>query len=83
MTTLGAAYFIQNNISLTVEYRIKFQNAQTRKINILQLKDDAISYRFETKFYNVIHLTKNVHLALIFSEVKIQYNNNFNYFKKR
>ena len=44
MAALGAAYFIQNNINLTVEYRIKFQNAQTRKINILYLSDDTISY---------------------------------------
>ena len=75
MAALGAAYFIQNNINLTVEYRIKFQNAQTRKINILYLSDDTISYWFETNFYNIINLTKNVHLneylALLFYEIKI------------
>ena len=86
MATLGAEYFIQDNISLSAGYGIKFKNTQTGSYNISYLKDNAISYRFETKFYNIINFTKNVHLneqvALEFREVKSQYNYNINYTEK-
>ncbi|TXD50886.1 MULTISPECIES: hypothetical protein [unclassified Polaribacter] len=84
MATLGSEYFIQNNISLSAEYGINLPNNQTRNNTISYLNEQAITYKFETKFYNLINFTNNVflneYISLEFREIKNQYNDKINYF---
>ena len=84
--SLGSEYFIKDNISLSAEYGVKFCSINYRHPNVSFLKDKAFTYRFETKWYNGINLTKNVHLneylALEFRKIRSQYNNNIKYFER-
>jgi hypothetical protein len=83
MPTLGTEYFIKKNISLSAEYGFRNSNFRKSAHNISYLKGKASTYRFETKFYNKINLTNNVHLneylSLEFREIKSQYNDIINY----
>jgi hypothetical protein len=86
IVSLGSEYFIKDNISLSAEYGVKFLSINFRRPNVSFLKDKALTYRFETKWYNGINLTKNVHLneylALEFRKIRSQYNNNIKYFER-
>lgn len=83
MFTFGTEYFIQNNISLSAEFGYKIKNATSSYEHTSYLKDNAFTYRFETKLYNVINLTNNVHLneyvSLEFRKIKSQYNDYLEY----
>ena len=83
MPTLGTEYFIKKNISLSAEYGFRNSNFRNSPHNISYLKGKASTYRFETKFYNNINLTNNVHLneylSLEFREIKSQYNDIISY----
>lgn len=83
MFTLGTEYFIQNNISLSAEFGYKIKNATSSYEHTSYLKDNAFTYRFETKLYNAINLTNNVHLneyvSLEFRKIKSQYNDYIDY----
>jgi hypothetical protein len=83
MPTLGTEYFIKKNISLSAEYGFRNLNFRNSPHNISYLKGKASTYRFETKFYNNINLTNNVHLneylSLEFREIKSQYNDIISY----
>ncbi|KGL62891.1 hypothetical protein [Polaribacter sp. Hel1_85] len=83
MGTLGTEYFIKDNISLSAEYGFRNTSYPNSDSNVLYLKEKASTYRFETKFYNNINLTNNVHLneylALEVRTIKSQYNDYINY----
>jgi hypothetical protein len=84
--SLGSEYFVKDNISLSAEYGVKFYSINYQKPKVSYLKDKATTYRLETKWYNGINLTKNVHIneyiALEFREIRSQYNDNFIYFER-
>ncbi|MFI1772138.1 hypothetical protein [Thalassobellus citreus] len=81
--TLGAEYFIKDNISLSAEYGIKYTNIPNQDYNISYLKNKGLLYRLETKWYNGINLTNNVHsneyLGIELRVIKNQYNDYINY----
>lgn len=84
--SLGTEYFISNNFSVSAEYGVLFPDAKIKKHTISYLEEKAFSYRFETKWYNGINLTKNVHLneyiGLEFREISSQYNEYLDYYDK-
>lgn len=84
ITTLGAEYFIKDNFSFSTEYGIKVVDTHKERNTISYLKDKASTFRFETKLYNNINATENVHLneylSLEFRKIKSQYNDNINYY---
>jgi hypothetical protein len=84
--SLGSEYFVKDNISLSAEYGAQFRTINYKQPNVSYLKDKATTYRLETKWYNGINLTKNVHIneyiALEFREIRSQYNDNFIYFER-
>ena len=83
MVTLGTEYFIKDNFSLSAEYGVKIADNYGRRNSVITLKDKAINYRLETKWYNKINLTGNVHLneyfALEFRQIISQYNDKLEY----
>ena len=84
--SLGSEYFVKDNISLSAEYGAQFRTINYKQPNVSYLKDKATTYRLETKWYNGINLTKNVHIneyiALEFRKIRSQYNDNFIYFER-
>ncbi|QOD61627.1 hypothetical protein H9I45_04035 [Polaribacter haliotis] len=86
MTTLGTEYFVKNNFSLSAEYGINYPKTKLRRHNITYLDEKAFTYRFETKWYNSINLTRNVHLneylGFEFREIRSQYNDYIDYTDK-
>jgi hypothetical protein len=84
--SLGLEYFIKDNLSLSAEYGVKLYSINSQKPKVSYLKDKALTYRLEAKWYNGINLTKNVHLneyiALEFREISSQYNDHINYFER-
>lgn len=84
--SLGSEYFVKDNISLSAEYGVKLYSINYQKPKVSYLKDKALTYRLEAKWYNGINLTKNVHIneyiALEFREISSQYNNNFIFFER-
>jgi hypothetical protein len=83
MATLGAEYSFMKNISLSAEYGFKNSLFRKRNHNVKFLEEKARIFRLETKWYNVVNVTKNVHLneylALEYREIKSQYNDNITY----
>lgn len=84
--TLGAEYFIKQNISISAEYGIKLPNIELSNTNEKILKDKSSIYRLESKYYNAINLTKNVHLneylGFEIIQKRSQFNDNISYFEK-
>lgn len=83
MVNLGTEYFIADNFSLSAEYGIKIADNFAPRNDVIILKDKAINYRFETKFYNLINFTDNVHsneyIGLELRKIKSQYNDKLEY----
>ena len=83
MATLGIEYFIKNNFSLSAEYGTLVPNIKLKRHKISYLKEKASLYRFETKWYNAINLTKNVHLneylGFEIRQLNSQYNDYLDY----
>ncbi len=85
MLTLGTEYFFKDNISISAEYGRKYTALPRRNFNVSFLKNKAALYRVETKWYNGINLTNNVHLneylGLEYRLLKSQFNQNIRYFE--
>jgi hypothetical protein len=83
MVTLGTEYFVQNNFSVSAEFGTKIVDNHRKRNDVEILEDKAINYRLETKWYNKINFTGNVHLneylALEFRQIKSQYNDKLDY----
>lgn len=86
MASLGAEYFLLDNVSISGEYGFKNSTIRFQNYNVKFLDDKAAIFRIETKWYNGINLTKNVHLneylGFEFRQIKSQYNDNINYYNK-
>ena len=86
MVTLGVEYFVKNNFSISAEYGSFVANMKLSRHNITYLKEKASTYRFETKWYNGINLTENVHideyLGLEIRNINSQYNDYIEYTDK-
>lgn len=81
---IGIEYFFKKNLSFSAAYG--FSNRPFFKTNRdpHTLKEKAKTFRIETKFYNLINLTKNTNLNEYFSfeyrQINSQYNNSISYF---
>lgn len=86
MVTLGVEYFVKNNFSISAEYGGLVAKMKLSRHNITYLKEKASTYRFETKWYNGINLTENVHineyLSLEIRNINSQYNDFIDYTDK-
>lgn len=84
MATLGTEYFIKDNFSVSAEYGFRNTGFYNRNHRVSFLKEKSSIYRFETKVYNKINLTNNVHLneylGLEFRKINSQYNDKIDYF---
>lgn len=85
MLTLGTEYFVRDNVSLSAEFGAKYTNLPRRDFNLSFLENRSFLYRLETKWYNFINLTNDVHLneylGLEYRLLKSQFNDNINYFE--
>lgn len=83
--TIGIEYFFLKNLSLSAEYGFLAPNAEISRYNVEYLKEKATTYRFETKWYNAINLTENVHideyLGLEIRGINSQYNDFLEYYE--
>ncbi|TVZ55285.1 hypothetical protein OD91_0531 [Lutibacter sp. Hel_I_33_5] len=83
MTTLGVEYFVKNNFSISAEYGTFLRTKKLRRHNVTYLRENAYTYRLETKVYNIINLTQNVHsneyIGLEFRKIVSQYNDYLDY----
>ncbi|MDB2385084.1 hypothetical protein N9V96_01285 [Polaribacter sp.] len=86
MPTLGAEYFIKNNFSISAEYGYTNSPFRNKKSDVTYVDEKASLYRVETKLYNKLSLTNNVHwneyIGLEFREITSQYNNEIRYYDK-
>lgn len=84
MATIGTEYFPVDNWSLSAEIGYRFTDFSYRDVNIEFLDEKAKLLRFETKWYNAINFSNNVHLneyiGLEYRQIKSQYNDNIDYF---
>lgn len=83
MLTLGTEYFFKNNLSLSLEYGNQLNSNSPNDYNIEYLKNRGALYRIETKWYNGINWTRNVHLneylGFELRVIKSQFNDYINY----
>ncbi|WP_397446283.1 hypothetical protein [Polaribacter sp. R77954] len=86
MATLGTEYFLRNNISVSGEYGFRNSAFNDREHNVTFLTEKASIFRVETKWYNVINFTKNVHsdeyLSIEYRQINSNYNDNINYYNR-
>ncbi len=86
MGTLGAEYFFMKNISLSGEYGFRNSSFYNRDYDFGFLDEKASVFRIETKWYNAINLTKNVHLneylSLEYRQLNSSYHDNLTYYFK-
>lgn len=83
MATFGTEYFLANNFSINAEYGFKISDNFNKRSDVIILKDKAINYRLETKLYNKVNFTQNVHLneylGLEFRQIVSQFNDKQEY----
>ncbi|WP_439132274.1 hypothetical protein [Polaribacter sp.] len=86
MGTLGAEYFYMKNISVSGEYGFRNSSFYNRDYNFGFIDEKASVFRIETKWYNAINLTKNVHLneylSLEYRQLNSSYHDNLTYYFK-
>jgi len=84
--TIGVEYFLRNNLSLSAEYGFSNSPFHNKNQEPIFFKDRAETYRLETKLYNNIIITNNVHLneyiGLEYRGITSQYDDNISYFNR-